>query len=80
MIRSRRSPKGSWGPRVALGLDPSRTIAGLYDENVGALIVDLVMEIGRPNLVLVAGHDWMTNFNVPRPWTTGGDQFIKSGL
>jgi chromosome partitioning protein len=68
--------QGLLGPRVALDLPPARTIAGLYDENYGTAMVDLVMEIGRPNLALVAGHDHMTDFNVPRPWNTGPDQFI----
>jgi chromosome partitioning protein len=66
--------------RDALGLHPSSTLAGLYD-GAGSSMADLVMEIGRPRLALIAGHDRMTHFNVPDPWTTGEDQFIlRDGL
>ena len=68
--------QGLLGPRVALDLRPALTLAGLYDEDAPRAMVDLVMEIGRPRLALVAGHDRMTDFNVPKPWTTGADQFI----
>jgi chromosome partitioning protein len=66
--------------REALEMHPSGTLAGLYD-GAGASMAGLVQEIGRPRLALVAGHDRMTHFNVPDPWTTGEDQFIlRDGL
>jgi chromosome partitioning protein len=66
--------------RDALAMHPSATLAGLYD-SAGSSMVNLVMEIGRPRLALVAGHDRMTHYNVPDPWTTGEDQFIlRDGL
>jgi chromosome partitioning protein len=66
--------------RDALGLHPSQTLAGMYD-SAGSSMIDLVMEIGRPRLALIAGHDRMTHYNVPDPWTTGEDQFIlRDGL
>jgi chromosome partitioning protein len=68
--------QGLLGPRMALDLHPSRTMAGLYEEDSGASAVDLIMEVGPPGLALIAGHDRMTDFNLPRPWTTGADQFI----
>jgi chromosome partitioning protein len=44
-------------------------------------MVDLVLEIGRPRLALVAGHDRMTHYNVPDPWLTGEDQYtLRNGL
>jgi chromosome partitioning protein len=61
--------------RDALGKHPATTLAGLYD-GAGVSMADLILEIGRPRLALVAGHDRMTNFNVPNPWETGEDQFI----
>lgn len=73
--------QGLLGPRTALELPAASTIAGLYEESVGASMLDLVLDVGRPNLALVAGHDRMTTFNVPSPWTTGDDQFIlREGL
>jgi len=66
--------------RDALAMHPSRTLAGLYD-SAGSSMVDLVQEVGRPGLGLVAGHDRMTHFNVPDPWSTGEDQFtLRDGL
>jgi chromosome partitioning protein len=68
--------QGLIGPKGALELHPTRTLAGLYEEGAGIAMPELVLEIGRPNLALVAGHDRMTHFNVPDPWTTGEDQYI----
>jgi chromosome partitioning protein len=66
--------------REALEMHPSETLAGLYD-GAGVSMAGLVQEIGRPRLALVAGHDRMTHFNVPDPWTTGEDQYIlRDGL
>ena len=66
--------------RDALGLHPSQTLAGLYD-GAGSSMRGLVLEIGRPRLGLIAGHDRMTHYNVPDPWTTGEDQFtLRDGL
>lgn len=66
--------------REALELHPSRTLAGLYDGG-GVAMADLLLDVGRPNLVLIPGHDRMTHYNVPDPWTTGEDQFIlRDGL
>jgi len=66
--------------RDALAMDPSRTLAGLYD-SAGSSMVDLVHDIGRPGLGLVAGHDRMTHYNIPDPWESGEDQFaLRDGL
>jgi chromosome partitioning protein len=68
--------QGLLGPQSALALHPFRTLAALYDDECPGNIRDLVMGIGRSSLALIAGHDKMTDFNVPRPWRTGADQFI----
>jgi chromosome partitioning protein len=68
--------QGLLGPLVAMALPAERTLAALYEEGSPVSMADLIMEIGRPGLGLVAGHDRMTDFNVPRPWTTGADQFV----
>lgn len=66
--------------REALEMHPSGTLAGLYD-GAGTSMASLVQELGRPRLALVAGHDRMTHFNVPDPWTTGEDQYVlRDGL
>lgn len=66
--------------REALELHPSQTLAGLYD-GAGVSMADLLLDVGRPRLALVPGHDRMTHYNVPDPWTTGEDQFIlRDGL
>ena len=68
--------QGLLGPVVAMDLPPGRTIAALYEEGSMGQLGELVIDLGRRDLALVAGHDRMTDFNVPRPWTTGLDQFI----
>lgn len=68
--------QGLLGPVVAMDLPPGRTLAALYEEGSMGDLAELIIDIGRPKLSLVAGHDRMTDFNVPRPWTTGLDQFI----
>jgi chromosome partitioning protein len=68
--------QGLLGPVVAMDLPPGRTIAALYEEGSMATLGELVIDTGRRDLGLVAGHDRMTDFNVPRPWTTGLDQFL----
>ncbi len=66
--------------RDALAMDPSATLAGLYD-SAGSSMVPLVLEVGRPGLGLIAGHDRMTHYNIPDPWEAGEDQFIlRDGL
>jgi chromosome partitioning protein len=66
--------------RDALEMHPSATLAGLYD-GAGVSMVELVRDLGRPNMAIVAGHDRMTHYNVPDPWLTGEDQFIlRDGL
>jgi chromosome partitioning protein len=37
---------------------------------------DLVLDVGRPRLALIPGHDNMTDVNWPRPWLRGAEQFI----
>ncbi len=68
--------QGLLGPLVAMALPSGQTLAAIFEEACPAPLASLVMEIGRPRLALVAGHDRMTDFNVPRPWETGADQFI----
>ena len=68
--------QGLLGPEVAIGLPSHRTLAALYEDGCMTTPAGLVMEIGRPNLALLPGHERMTNFNVPNPWTTGFEQFI----
>ncbi len=68
--------QGLLGPAAGLALDWRRTLASLFEEEGGGAMSDLVMDIGRPRLALVAGHDRMTDHNVPKPWMTGPDQFI----
>ena len=68
--------QGLLGPREALNLDPSRTIAALYEPGAGGSARELVLDVGRPNLALIAGHDRMTDHNWPRPWDRGLEQFI----
>lgn len=61
---------------VGLGLDPRRTIAGLYEQDCASSLRDMILDIGRPRLALVPGSYRLQNFNVPNPWNTGPDQFI----
>jgi chromosome partitioning protein len=69
--------QGLLGPAEALSLHPRRTLAGIYDETNPADIREVIIHLdGRPNLALIPGHDRMTDYNVPRPWETGADQFI----
>ncbi len=60
--------------RDALGIDPSDTLASLFDET-GVPLAGLVREGGRDNLFLVPGHERMALFNVPAPWDAGPIQF-----
>jgi chromosome partitioning protein len=68
--------QGILGPRDALGLDPLQTIAGLYEPGSALTMRDIVLDVGRPRLALVPGHDNMTDVNWPRPWLRGLEQFI----
>ncbi len=61
--------------REALEIDPSRTLAGLYD-HAGIALEPIERAGGRDNLDLLPGHERMFAFNVPNPWETGDDQFI----
>ena len=58
----------------ALEIESARTVAGIYDQGFGA--GDLVMETGRTNLRLIAGHERLGSFNTPEPWNSGADQFL----
>lgn len=60
--------------REALEIDPSETLAGLYDY-AGMPLANLVRAGGRDNLSLVAGHERMDHFNLPDPWEAGTAQF-----
>ncbi len=69
--------QGLIGPAEALGLHPRHTLAGLYDESCGTSIRQIIRRFdARPNLALIPGHDRMTHYNVPDPWTTGADQYL----
>jgi chromosome partitioning protein len=68
--------QGLLGPRDALGLDPLRTVAGLYEPGSAVGIRDILLDVGRPRLALVPGHDNMTDVNWPKPWLRGLEQFI----
>ena len=60
--------------REALELDPTETLASLFDE-MGIPLAALVRAGGRDNLSLVAGHERMSLANVPAPWDSGPIQF-----
>jgi chromosome partitioning protein len=59
-----------------LAMSPRDTISALFEEDGSASIRDLIRDVGIPNLGLLPGHDRMTAFNVPFPWTTGEAQYI----
>ncbi len=61
--------------RDALAIDPSATLASVY-EGFGIPIADLAMPGGRAGLSVVPGHDRMMLFNSPAPWDAGPEQFI----
>ena len=69
--------QGLIGPAEALGPHPRYTLAGLHDESAGATIRQIIRRFdARPNLALIPGHDRMTHYNVPDPWTTDADQYL----
>ena len=68
--------QGMLGPPEASALDPSLTVAGLYELGSVVAVGDLLMHVGRPWLRLLAGSERMTDHNWPRPWEQGQDQFI----
>lgn len=60
--------------RDALALDPSETLASLY-EGIGIPLADLARAGGREGLSIIPGHDRMMLFNTPAPWDAGPEQF-----
>jgi chromosome partitioning protein len=68
--------QGLLGPRVALGMDPFATIAGLYSPGTALTAKDIVLDVGRPGMGLICGHDDFTNVNWPLPWLRGLEQFV----
>ncbi len=60
--------------REALELDPSQTLASVY-EQVGIPFAELIRSGGRPNLSIVPAHDRMMSSNAPDPWHLDAEQF-----
>lgn len=66
--------------REALDLDPSETLAGLYDY-AGLPMAGLIRAGGRDGLAIVPAHERMDHHNMPDPWETGSTQFaLREGL
>lgn len=68
--------QGLLGAEVAEDLDPSGTIAAIFDETGVASAGDLVRATPFANLCLLAGHEAAERYNEPEPWGTGMNQFI----
>ena len=60
--------QGLLGPSEALALDPSRTIAALLEPGGSVSARDVVLNVGRPNLALIAGSERMSAHNHASPW------------
>jgi chromosome partitioning protein len=59
--------QGTWGPTIALAIDPAETIAALYrgDRPFPELVI---RPSGTPGVDLVPGSGAATDFNAPRPF------------
>lgn len=63
--------QGLLGPEEAEDLDPSETVAAIFDETGLISPRDLLRPTSFENLYLLPGHETAEKFNVPEPWTTG---------
>jgi chromosome partitioning protein len=68
--------KGILGPEVAETLDPRRTVAGLFDESGTVDPASLVRPTPFAGLSILPGSESAEDFNVPRPWEAGQDQYV----
>lgn len=68
--------KGLLTPDVAESLDPAETIAALMDPAGGPPAATLVRPTPFENLAILPGSEAAEDYNVPRAWETGDDQFI----
>ena len=60
--------------RNAITIDPSETLAALYDFD-GVPLANLIRAGERENLSMVPGHERMDHHNLPDPWESGSTQF-----
>ncbi len=60
--------------REALDLDPSDTLATLY-EGMGIPLAALARAGGRDGLAIIPAHDRMMSSNAPDPWDSGAAQY-----
>jgi chromosome partitioning protein len=67
--------QGLLGPEVARGMNPTSTIAAIFDDTGGPPIGDLVLPTPIEGVSLLPGSEAMEDLNVTRPWETGPLQF-----
>lgn len=60
--------QGFWGPVATAQIEPSATVAALYDPDADPFPEQVVRPTGVPGLDLVPGSQAATDFNVPRPY------------
>ena len=63
------------GPEVVDRLHPSRTIAGLFDDQYEPAPEDVIGQTDAEGVFLAPTSDFMKEFNYPRPQTLGDAQF-----
>ena len=67
--------QGLLGPEVARGMNPTGTIAAIFDDAGGPPIGDLVLPTPIEGVSILPGSEAMEDLNVTRPWETGPLQF-----
>jgi chromosome partitioning protein len=68
--------QGLLGPEAARELRPRETIAALYGDQADGDASRLVRPLAISGLSLLPGSGALDRFNLPEPWTCGGDQFL----
>ena len=68
--------QGLLGPDVAENLDPSETIATIFDDESITAARDLVRPTSFANLSILPGSEAAERYNEPEPWLTGPRQYL----
>ncbi len=63
--------QGLLGPQITEGLDPRKTVAGLFDDGFDPEPADLIRATAFEGIKLVAGSNDLDEHNIPRPQDTG---------
>lgn len=63
--------QGLFGPQVTEGLDPRKTVAGLFDDGVDPDPTDLIRPTAFERISIVAGSNDLDDYNIPRPQESG---------